>query len=330
MKRWKNRPAGSNWGDFGEDDQIGRLNLITPERRRAAVAEVREGIAFPLSLPLDFPKGEYAHGPRKPPTLASTALGHNNRFLPQVTDVVNDDYAVIHLQYSTQWDSLAHAGAVFDLDGTGEPVISYYNGYRAGTDIIGDPAGSVVPRAGALGIETMAQTAVQGRGVMVDLERAIGRERVLVGYEMLAEIMDEQDVTVETGDILCLHTGLAEVILELGENLTQQAMSTSCAALDGGDERLLQWITDSGVAAIVADNVAVESFSLEPAAGAEHALPLHQHCLFKQGIPLGEMWYLSGLNSWLREHGRSRFLMTAPPLRLPGAVGSPATGVATV
>jgi hypothetical protein len=47
-------------------------------------------------------------------------------------------------------------------------------------------------------------------------------------------------------------------------------------------------------------------------------------------VHLGEIWYLAELARWLREHGRSRFLLTAPPLRLPGAVGSPATPVATV
>ncbi len=64
--------------------------------------------------------------------------------------------------------------------------------------------------------------------------------------------------------------------------------------------------------------------------GACAALPLHQHCLFKLGIHLGELWHLSELAAWLRAHGRTRFLLTAPPLRLPGAVGSPTTPVATV
>ena len=53
-------------------------------------------------------------------------------------------------------------------------------------------------------------------------------------------------------------------------------------------------------------------------------------CLFKLGIPLGELFLLSDLADWLRANGRSRFLFTAPPLRLPGAVGSPVTGVGTV
>jgi hypothetical protein len=59
-------------------------------------------------------------------------------------------------------------------------------------------------------------------------------------------------------------------------------------------------------------------------------LPLHAHCLFKLGVYLGEIWHLSDLADWLRANGRSRFLLTAPPLRLPGAVGSPANAIATV
>jgi hypothetical protein len=57
---------------------------------------------------------------------------------------------------------------------------------------------------------------------------------------------------------------------------------------------------------------------------------LHNHCLFKLGLNLGELWYFAELAQWLRANKRSTFLLTAPPLRLPGAVGSPATPVATV
>ena len=55
--RWKQRPPGSNWGDFGPDDQYGRMNLLTPEKVKQGVAEVKEGLTFNLSLPLDFPGG---------------------------------------------------------------------------------------------------------------------------------------------------------------------------------------------------------------------------------------------------------------------------------
>ena len=59
-------------------------------------------------------------------------------------------------------------------------------------------------------------------------------------------------------------------------------------------------------------------------------LPLHENCLVKLGIHLGELWYLTELAAWMRENRRSRFLLTAPPLRMPGAAGSPVTPVATV
>ena len=104
--------------------------------------------------------------------------------------------------------------------------------------------------------------------------------------------------------------------------------------MDGYDKKLLEWIADTGVAAIAADNLAVErSSTLGADPRMPHrgpALPLHEHCLFKLGIMLGELWYLTELAAWLRQNHRSRFLLTAPPLRLPGAAGSPVTPVATV
>ena len=59
--RWVRRPEGSTWGDFGPDDQLGRLNLLTPEKVREAVAEIHEGLSFCLSLPLDFPGETASH-----------------------------------------------------------------------------------------------------------------------------------------------------------------------------------------------------------------------------------------------------------------------------
>ena len=55
--RWQQRPPGSNWGEFGADDQRGRLNLLTAERRLRALEEVQTGEVFCLSLPLDRPGG---------------------------------------------------------------------------------------------------------------------------------------------------------------------------------------------------------------------------------------------------------------------------------
>ena len=70
--RWKNRPEGSTWGDFGPDDQLGRLNLLTPEKVKQGIAEAKEGLVFCLSLPLDYPGGNLLNPRRHPPILRPT------------------------------------------------------------------------------------------------------------------------------------------------------------------------------------------------------------------------------------------------------------------
>ena len=257
------------------------------------------------------------------------------------TDVVSDDLVVLHLQYSTQWDSLAHVGQLFDANADGTPEAVYYNGFRAGEDVVGpsEPGDAGVPQPGdsrstskarALGIENMAERCVQGRGVMIDLQAHLGDGRQAVGYDTLMRILDADKVTVETGDMVCLHTGFAQALLDMGGQPDLERLDQSGAVLEGRDEKLLQWITDSGLAVLIADNYAVEAHPATRQMGCCATLPLHEHCLFKLGIHLGEIWHLTPLARWLRAHGRSRFLLTAPPLRLPGAVGSPATPVATV
>ena len=346
--RWKRRPEGSTWGDFGPDDQLGRLNLLTPEKVKQGVAEVKEGLVFCLSLPLDYPGGNLLNPRRHPPILRPTLRnGRPNmvyvvqRDNPEATDVINDDAVILHLQYSTQWDSLAHVGQLFDADGDGKPEPVFYNGYRGGKEISGptdpDDAGAIgnVPAKSttavhALGVENMAVSCVQGRGVMIDLHAHVGRASTAVGYDQLMRIMEKDKVVVEKGDMVCLHTGFAQMILEMNRQPDQHKLEHSCATLDGRDRKLLQWITDSGLVSLIADNYAVEAHPATSHHGTCATLPLHEHCLFKLGVNLGEIWHLTPLANWLREHNRSRFLLTAPPLRLPGAVGSPATPVATV
>jgi kynurenine formamidase len=347
VPRWKHRPAGSNWGDFGPDDQRGRLNLITREKVRQGLAEASEGIAFCLSLPLDYPGGNALNPRRHPPVLRPTLRDGRPNFNVTLegtdfTDVFNDDLAILYLQYSTQWDSLAHVGGLFDADGDGVAERVYYNGFRAGVEIVGPSeeadagvAGVLkresTSRASALGVERMAEHCVQGRGVMIDLRAHFGDERKLVGYDDLMTVMAADGSKVEPGDMVCLHTGFAERILEMDREPDPKFLHGACAVLNGRDQRLLDWVSSSGLAVLIADNYAVEAFPAAPSADSCcSVLPLHEHCLFKNGINLGELWRLSPLAAWLREHKRSRFLLTAPPLRLPGAVGSPVTPIATV
>jgi kynurenine formamidase len=343
-KRWKQRPEGSTWSDWGADDELGRINLVTGEKVLQGVREVAAGITFCLSLPLDLPGGTTLNQRRYPPKLAPTedmdgspACFYNIRMSemkdygdPKYVDVWADDNVTLSLQYSTQWDSLAHAGAEFDADGDGveEPV--YYNGYRAGTDLEGPtPGGGCF--AHHLGLEHMAFHGVQGRGVLVDLRHHLGDRWQPVNLATLQEIMTADGVVVEPADMLLLHTGYATKILEWDKRATPRDLFATSCFLDAKDDALLQWIVDSQLSALVADNYAVEGLlGKDDEAGRHSFLPIHHLCLFKLGVPLGELWYLHELAMWLREHGRSRFLLTAPPLRLPGAVGSPVTPIATV
>jgi kynurenine formamidase len=350
-KRWKQRPPGSTWGDWGDDDQLGRINLLTPEKVLQGAREVEAGISFCLSLPLDYPGGTALNPRRHPPVLAPTEDMEGNAATfynvhmsemdeygdPRYVDVWADDTVTLSLQYSTQWDALAHVGAEFDADGDGieEPV--YYNGYRANVDLVGpelDAAGDGgrhVCFARHLGLEHMAATGVQGRGVLVDLVHHLGHEWRGVDRRTLEEIMAADGVIVEPGDMLLLHTGFATTVLEWERNPDPVKVHTMCTYLDARDPSLLEWITESQISALVADNYAVEGLLGKDRDPSRHSfLPIHHHCLFRLGVPLGEMWYLHELATWLRAHDRSRFLLTAPPLRLPGAVGSPLTPVATV
>jgi len=350
-ERWTRRPAGSTWGDFGPDDQIGRLNLLTPEKVLQGIAEVTLGENFCLSLPLNLPGGNVLSPSRHPPVLRPTVIDNkirmNHRLSTEnerATDVISDDLVILYTQYSTQWDSLAHVGHQFDVDGTGKRVAVYYNGFRADVDVIGpssvEDAGAIdvkmtaqsTSTAKALGIERMAEACVQGRGVMIDLHAHFGRERVLVTHEILMNILRLDNVLIEPGDMVCLHTGFADMLMQMGGTPDPELVHTSCAVLDGRDQKLLDWISETRLSVLIADNFAVEALPANESPGHDHCalVPLHEHCLFKLGVHLGELWHLTPLANWLRSHRRYRFLLTAPPLRLPGAVGSPTTPIATV
>jgi hypothetical protein len=201
----KRRPPGSNWGDYGVDDRIGRLNELTSERVVRAAAEIRTGRRFCLSLPLDYPGGNVVFPFRLPPERRVVdrmgALATDfpfSRAREGATGVVNDDIVTLWTQYSTQWDALAHVGSHFDADGDGAAEVVYYNGHYPGPDV-----------------DAMATAGLQGRGVMVDLRRKYGDAKTAVDFVMLEEVMREQGAVVEPGDVLALRTGWAQLLVDM-------------------------------------------------------------------------------------------------------------------
>ena len=85
--------------------------------------------------------------------------------------------------------------------------------------------------------------------------------------EAFARTLTHDDhVVVEAGDMVCLHTGFARELVAMGGR-PDERVHNMCAALDGRDGRLLRWITESGLAVLIADNYAVESVPSRPAEG---------------------------------------------------------------
>jgi kynurenine formamidase len=349
MTRWTNRPEGSTWGDFGPDDQLGRLNLLTEQKVLQGVAQVKAGKVFCLSLPLNLPGGNVLNPRRHAPVLSPTfkdGKAYMNvefgKIQKDAIDVLSDDQVTLCMQYSTQWDGLCHVGALFDTHADGNLRKVYYNGFQAGVDVLGgegarhddhaaaDCCNEGIAFAARLGIENYATKGMQGRGVLVDLARHLGAQRTIVSGQTLINIVQADKIAIEPGDMLVLRTGFAEAIVQMNGQPDHETLEKTGAVLDGADQTLLNWISESGVAAICADNYAVEAYPARTSGPGHSILPLHHHCLFKLGVPLAELWYLKALSDWLFAHKRHHFLLTAPPLRMPGAVGSPVTPIATV
>ena len=191
-----------DWGDFGADDQRGRLNLLTPEKVRQGLAEAGEGIVFRLSLPLDRPGGNVLNPRRHPPQLMAARRGAQRSYNyalsqddPRWSDVVCDDAVLLWTQYSTQWDALcAMSGPSSMPTATASPSRSTITASAPGTtcSVAGEVAADPAPVAGPvqarrLGIENMAAACVQGRAVLIDLLTAFGPARRAVGYEDLMQ-----------------------------------------------------------------------------------------------------------------------------------------------
>lgn len=288
----------SNWGRWGADDQVGTLNLVTPEKIVAAAGLVRIGRVFSLAIPFD------SRGPQ---------IGVPGRFNPihtmlaAGTDVLGegdfghaDDMIAMPLQCATQWDSLAH---VFH-DGR------MYNGQSA----------SLVGSRGAArnGIEHL-QSRVVTRGVLLDVARARGVDalapRAAIGPEDLKATARAQGIAIGVGDAVLVRTGFMRQFLERGD-WSGYAMGDA----PGVSLYSLEWLHESQVAALATD-----TYRLEPTPSELPGIrvPLHQIAIPYMGLLLGEIFRLEELAEDCANDGIYEFLFVAPPLPVTGAVGSP-------
>jgi len=300
-------PPGSAWGLFGDDDQLGALNLLTPERVAAAAKLVRKGAVFPLNLPVNLPD---------PPLYGRGAVRHH---LLQ-GEVSRDDYLDnFYPQASSQWDSLRHIL---------HPKYGFYNGVTAE---------EIVSGGGRLGIENMAQRGIAGRGVLLDIPRYLESRGERLDYTTSAVIdraaleacRKAQGVGFRTGDILLIRTGwlrwyLEEATPEQKRAMAGDAMTQLRAPGIGPDEAMAEYLWDLHVAAVAADNPALEPWP----PGVDRRGFMHFRLIPLLGIPIGELWWLDGLAHDCATDGVYEFFLTSAPLNVPGGVGSPPNALA--
>ncbi len=312
-----------NWGKWGSDDQLGTLNYITPEKIARASAMVRKGKVFPLSIPVDAYGPQGAHGFRRNPIHVMSVDGGDEQAArhlagwggsteAQIAEFwkgpmrFNDDYIIMPLQGSTQWDALSHV---------------YYDGYLYN----GYPA-SAVTSFGATK-DSIDQVAERGmivsRGVLLDVAQHRGVKylapNTVVYPEELDAVATAEGVTIEAGDIVIVRTGWRVNFLETRDGeawmMASPGLSWRCA----------EWLHYKQAAAVASDNIAVEVFSSEV---PDAVLVFHLLTIRDMGMMLGEIWDLEALSQDCAADGVYAFLLVAQPLRVTGAVGSPVNPVA--
>lgn len=303
-------PPHSAWGVFGDDDQIGTLNLLTPERIAAAARLVRSGDVFTMNWELELPD---------PPLFNRSALRHTIN--PRRHNVFDDVYDNFNTQSSSQWDGLTHFGHMEH---------GFYNGVTA--EQINGVAGT------RNGIEHWARRGIAGRGVLVDFARYAAAhglafkpgERSPITAAQIQAAADWQGLRFQTGDILFLRTGWIEWYntLNLAERtaLAQPGAFSACGLEQSEDS--LRFLWDNHFAAIAGDHPAFEAYPPLPNADGKPGEMMHSTIIGLWGMPIGEMFTLDALAAACAVDGRYEVFFTSAPLNKLGGVASPPNALA--
>jgi kynurenine formamidase len=285
----------SNWGRWGKDDELGALNLITPEKRRQAATLVREG--FTVSLAHEAVKTEMA---------SSSAFGHKMTSLPQVMDITSasDEYRVAYHGFTqTHMDGLCHLFYKGQM----------YNGFSQ----------KEVTEKGAarLSVHNFKQGIVT-RGVLMDLPKLLG-VRFLAGSEAIyPHHLDAWEkaagLKVESGDAVLIRTGR----WERGKVEGEWDIMKNSAGLHAS---CLPWLKQRDVA-VVGSDLALDVL---PSGVEGFELPVHWVVIVAMGMPILDNCDFEALSAAADSRKRWSFLLTVAPLVVTGGTGSPVNPLAT-
>jgi kynurenine formamidase len=294
----------SNWGRWGDDDELGTINLIDADAVRRGASAVRAGKRFSLALRLDQRGPQIGGVPGRVNPLR-TMIAINSQFAGTPDGFcTNDDIVTMGLQAATHWDALAHVSYSGQL----------YNGFLAS---------SVTAEAGASKCGISRVASLTTRGVLLDVARALKTERLEPGYGITPDDLDAAarlaGVDLQPGDAVLVRTGF----IQLFKARDRQSYA-------GGDQpgltmRTAEWFRAHDVAAAATDTF---TFEVWPCEDERMLLPLHLLHLRDMGLLQGQNFDLEALAADCAEDGMYEFLLEASPLPFTGGCGSPVNPVA--
>jgi kynurenine formamidase len=295
----------NNWGKWGEDDQKGTTNYITPDIVKRAGSLIKTGKVISMAMPIDQSAPAVRAPAQKFMTMTtSDALVTDPAmsFMPGLQ--VNDDWLAMPIQGSTQWDGLAHFGW--------QDVM--FNGYWGGN----------VTSNGlqVLSIHQLKETLV-GRGVLLDIARYKGKEHLDPGTPVTDKDLEgcakKQGVEVRRGDMLIVRTG------HLGR-WPKVPMDQRMAFLRGGEPGMSvttpPWLHEKQVTAVALDNIAAEVTPFEGPGMPGRPYPWHVQVIRNMGLLVGEIWALEAIAQDCAKDGVYEFFLAAQPLNITNAVGT--------
>lgn len=294
----------NNWGRWGGADERGTLNLITDAVVREAAATVRTGRRIPLALPLKQGGVQSGFIPGRIDPLHTMVQINQEMFGPG-TVATSDDTVTMGLQAATHWDALTHVS-------------------HSGRIYNGRPADTITAHAGAEFSSIATVGHLVSRGVLLDVARARGVDRLAGDHAVTPEDLGAAEefggVRVRAGDIVLVRTGQVQVVLA-GDRHSYGYPSPGLSV------RTPEWFHARDVAAVANDTLTFEIF---PPEIEDLWLPVHALHLVEMGMLQGQNWDLEALSTACAEEGRYAFLLTAAPEPFAGATGSPVAPVAVL
>lgn len=305
------RAKVSNWGRWGEDDQAGTGNLLTPEAARRGAASVRSGRRFSLALELG-PGGPQIGQParRINAQLSMSTVNERDEGVPGVW-LASDDRVTMSTAAGTHVDALSH----ITYDGL------MYNGFPA----------SNVSQAGAAtcGIETMPP--IVSRALLLDVagvHGVDGLDLVDPGYAITGDDLDaavtQAGVTVQPGDVVLVRTG--EMRYFLAGRRERYAVGADFH-FPGLSIHSVEWMHSHDVAAAFTDTYAYEVFPPHSPDWSD-TLAVHMLHLRDMGLIQGQNWNFEELATDCGADGQYDMLLLAAPEPITGATSSPVNPIA--